>query len=107
MVVLVVSIADHFVDEDAEEVDDCGHDACVLAAREEGLQEDDLAEDSLTVEPEEDPQVESGGVSDHVVFESGPGKGRHDCVDAGVEEEPRQPVWSVCHAHDAHGLFRS
>ena len=44
---------DHFIDEHAAEVNDCRDNAGVLRSREQRLQEDDLAKDGLTIQPEE------------------------------------------------------
>ena len=83
-----VFIIDQSVAQDTTEVHNCGDDSCVLATSEHGLQEDDLAEDGLSIEPEEDPYVEWRGVVDDVGHQNAPCKCRHNCVDRCVENEP-------------------
>jgi len=64
-----------------------------------------LAKNGFAKQPEEDPQVERIGVVYDVDHKNRPGKGSDDRVDDGEEDEPREPVGQVGHAHDSHGLF--
>ena len=70
------------------EVDNCSDNASILAACEHGLQEDDLAEDGLSIKPEEDPYVKGRGVIYDVDHEDTPSESGHHSVDDCVEDEP-------------------
>jgi len=52
------------------------------------LHEDDLSEHGLTIQPEEDPNVDWVRIVDYLEHESEPGERRQKRVDASPEYEP-------------------
>ena len=84
-----VWVLDDSVYENTTEVDYSGDDASILRSWEERLQEDNLAKDSLTIQPEEDPDVEWLWVLNNTDEKDAPGAGGNHCIDEGVEDKPR------------------
>ena len=98
-------LRDQLVDENAAEINDCRDDASVFGSGKHGLEEDDLAENRLSIDKEEDPYVHGIRIVDDLEEENEPGERRHEQVDAGIEGEPGEPVWEISHAHNSHSLF--